>query len=238
MLNSIWGMGATFGAIIAVGGAALGFYTWNNVTYAKRARAAATDAGFAEHMHTLPSGTTLNYAEGPSNGPALLLIHGQGGAWESYAPVLAELSKEFHVFAIDVAGHGSSDRTPGRYDVHAIGADVVAFIADVIKESVILSGHSSGGLIAAWVAADAPERVSAVLFEDPPFFSTDAERMPKQFNYVDLATPAHDFLTQDAEPTSRPGMSTTTPGSATSGTDAKESPRSPVSTARNARMIH
>jgi pimeloyl-ACP methyl ester carboxylesterase len=59
---------------------------------------------------------------------------------------------------------------------------------------VILSGHSSGGLVAAWVAADAPDLVRAVLFEDPPFFTTDPERAPATFNYVDLATPAHDFL--------------------------------------------
>lgn len=192
-------VGWTAAAITGVGGAAVAFYAWNNTTYADRDRDAATEAGFAERTETLSSGTTVNYAEGPSNGPAVLLIHGQGAAWESYAPVLPRLAEDFHVFAIDVAGHGSSDRTPERYDVGSIGADVAEFIADVVGEPVILSGHSSGGLVAAWVAAQAPERVSAVLFEDPPFFSTEAARMPQQFNYIDLATPAHAFLAQDAE---------------------------------------
>lgn len=191
-------LGTAVGTVV-VGGLGVGLYAWNNTTFAKRSRAAAAQAGYVEHTHELANGTRLNYAEGPANGPAVLLIHGQGSAWESYAPALPGLAQDFHVFAIDVAGHGSSSRTPDRYDVHAIGADVAGFIDDVIGEPVILSGHSSGGLIAAWVAASEPAQVSAVLFEDPPFFSTDPERMPQQFNYVDLATPAHEFLQQNDE---------------------------------------
>lgn len=191
--------GATLASVAGIAGTALGLYAWNNITFAKRDRQTVTAAGFTEQTHSLPSGTVINYAEGPRNGPAVLLIHAQSSAWESYSPVLPKLARDFHVYAIDVVGHGSSDRTPGRYDIHTIGADVVAFMAEVIDEPVILSGHSSGGLIAAWVAADAPERVSAVLFEDPPFFSTDANRMPQQFNFVDLARPAHEFLAHDAE---------------------------------------
>lgn len=192
-------MGAIVGGVIAAGAAGTGLYAWNNSTYAARARAAVSRAGYVERTHELSNGTRLSYAEGPANGPAVLLIHGQGAAWESYAPVLPDLAKDFHVFAIDVAGHGSSSRTPGGYDVHTIGADVAAFMQDVIGEPVILSGHSSGGLISAQVAANAPEQVAAVLFEDPPFFSTDPQRMSRQFNYIDLATPAHEFLHQDVE---------------------------------------
>lgn len=182
--------------VLLLCGLALVVYAWNNSSYATRDRRRVVAAGYLESSRTLPSGTTLNYVEGPDNGPALLLLHGQGAAWMSYARVLPELAGDFHVFAIDFAGHGRSARTPGRYDVHALGQDVADFIAEVIEEPVILSGHSSGGLIAAWVAATAPEQVLALLFEDPPFFSTEADRMPLQFNYLDLAAPASAFLAQ------------------------------------------
>ena len=194
--RTITATAATLGALVAAGAGALGVYAWRNTTDARRRRRAVARAGYLERRHTLPSGTTLNYVEGPANGPALLLVHGQSAAWESYAPVLPDLARDFHVFAVDVPGHGSSDRTPGRYDVHSIGADLVAFITEVVAEPVILSGHSSGGLLAAWVGAAAPEWVRAVLLEDPPFFSTDPDRMPQQFNYIDLARPAHEFLAQ------------------------------------------
>ncbi len=197
--RTITATAATLGALVAAGAGALGVYAWRNVTAARRGRRAVVRAGFVERRHTLPSGTTLNYAEGPANGPAVVLVHGQAVAWESYAPVLPDLARDFHVFAVDVPGHGSSDRTPGRYDVHSIGADLAAFLEEVVGAPAILSGHSSGGLLAAWVAASAPQAVTAVLLEDPPFFSTDPDRMPQQFNYIDLARPAHEFLAQSTE---------------------------------------
>ncbi|WOP19348.1 alpha/beta hydrolase [Raineyella sp. LH-20] len=197
MLLTVLAAGA---AVVLVGGGAVGWYAWNNTTYAAREAARVRKAGYVEASHVLPSGTRLTFVEGPDNGPAVLLLHAQGSAWQSYDPVLPGLADHFHVYALDVPGHGTSDRTPGRYDVAALGRDVVDFIAEVIGEPVILSGHSSGGLVAARVAAEAPDRVAAVLFEDPPFFSTDPDRAPTTFNYIDLATPAHEFLHQDAEP--------------------------------------
>ncbi|HQB54358.1 MAG TPA: alpha/beta hydrolase, partial [Sphaerochaeta sp.] len=55
--------------------------------------------GFMEKQVVLIDGSILNYGEGPSNGPPLLLLHGQQVAWQDYAKVLPDLSKEFHIFA-------------------------------------------------------------------------------------------------------------------------------------------
>ncbi|WP_300266644.1 alpha/beta hydrolase [Microbacterium sp.] len=153
--------------------------------------------GYVEKSHTLRSGTRLAYAEGPQNGPALLLLHAQSSAWRNYGTVLPALATDYHVFAIDIVGHGDSDRTPDAYDVHIQVRDVIDFIETVIGGPVLLSGHSSGGLIAAGTAATAGHLVRALLLEDPPLFSTDPERTPTTFNYVDLATPAHDCLQSD-----------------------------------------
>lgn len=184
------------GGLGVLGGAALGGYAWRNLTHSRRAVARAVAAGFREYQHMVSTGALLNYAEGPANGPAVLLLHAQGTAWQSYAPVLPRLARDFHVYVLDVPGHGRSAHDPARYDAIHLGADTAAFINEVVDAPVLLSGHSSGGLIAAQVAATAPQLVRGVLFEDPPFFSTEPARMPQQFNYVDLATPAHEFLQQ------------------------------------------
>src|SRR5699024_10720990 len=55
-------------------------------------------------------GAKLHYAQGPNNGPALLLIHGQMKDWTTYMRVLPELAKHFQVYAVDCYGHGHSDR--------------------------------------------------------------------------------------------------------------------------------
>ena len=50
----------------------------------------------------------FNYAEGPDNGPVLLMLHAQLLDWYTYHLVLPELSKNFHVFAVDYPGHGKT----------------------------------------------------------------------------------------------------------------------------------
>lgn len=150
-------------------------------------------AGFVEKQVEI-NGSTVNYVEGPDNGPPLLLIHGQVMSWKSYNRVLPALSRDFHVFAVDVYGHGGSDHVPEKYTANALAEDVRQFIEEVIGEPVIVSGHSSGGLVAANLAAKAPEWARGVVLEDPPFFSSVYPRSTRTWNYVDLTTVAHNFL--------------------------------------------
>lgn len=167
----------------------------------KRALRPVWKAGYTEKDAVLPDGTVLHYAEGPANGkPPLLLIHGQTGAWQSYAAVLPALSRDYHVFAVDCHGHGKSSRTPGRYTAKAIGQDFVWFLKHVAGTPAVVSGHSSGGLLAAWLAANAPGDVSGAVLEDPPFFSTEqGTRWESSFAYVDTYAPMHAFLNQEDE---------------------------------------
>lgn len=74
--------------------------------------------GFVEKQAEI-NGAVINYAEGPDNGPPLLLIHGQVMNWQSYQRVLPALARDFHVFAIDVYGHGGSEWVPEKYTANA-----------------------------------------------------------------------------------------------------------------------
>ena len=122
----------------------------------------------------------INYAEGPNNGPALVLVHGQGMQWEDYARVLPQLAKTYHVFAVDCFGHGESTHDPALYRCQAIGEALKVFTAQVVGERYLVSGHSSGGIIAAWLAAHDTERVSGCLLEDPPLFPVTPEEMQQE----------------------------------------------------------
>lgn len=74
------------------------------------------------------------------------------------------------MYAIDVRGHGKSSWTPGYYSWKIIGEDIKLFIENVIKQKVIISGNSSGGIIALWCAANIPEYISGIILEDAPIF--------------------------------------------------------------------
>lgn len=181
------------GGLLALVALIVGGYIVNNMNYFNWEMAAVRSAGFVEKQATI-NGSQLNYAEGPDNGPPLVLLHGQAVDWKNYSKVLPSLAKHYHVFAVDYYGHGSSARVPEKYSAVAIGTDLAVFIKDVIGEPAVVSGHSSGGLIAAWLAANASDYVLGVVLEDPPFFTSILPRAEKSWNYVDLATSAHNFL--------------------------------------------
>ena len=141
------------------------------------------NAGFSEK--TYDTGTVkLNYVVGPKNGPSLLLIPAQMGMWESYKKVLIPLSKIFQVYSIDIRGHGKSTWTPGYYSWKIVGGDLKMFIENVIKEKVIISGNSSGGILALWCAVNIPEYVSGIVLEDAPIFSAEMPRFKEQDRFV------------------------------------------------------
>jgi pimeloyl-ACP methyl ester carboxylesterase len=168
-------------------------YVINNLNYFNWGMARVWRAGYVEKQ-VMINGSVMNYAEGPDNGPALLLIHGQSGDWQNYYPVLPNLAKRYHVYAVDCYGHGKSARVPEKYTNVAMGRDLQQFLIQVVGKLAIVSGHSSGGLLAAWLAAYAPEQVSSVVLEDPPVFTTLLPRAEKTWNWVDLATMAHTFV--------------------------------------------
>jgi pimeloyl-ACP methyl ester carboxylesterase len=86
-------------------------------------------------------------------------------------PLLAE---RFQVFAVDLRGQGRSTRTPGRYTLDNLGNDLVRFLDLVVGRPAIVSGLSSGGVLAAWLSAYAkPGQVRAALYEDPPLFASE-----------------------------------------------------------------
>ncbi len=118
---------------------------------------------------------TLNYAEaGSPDKPALLLLPEQTGSWWSYEPSIGPLSEHFHVFAVDMRGQGRSTWTPGRYSLDNFGSDLVRFIQLVVGRPVIVSGCSSGGVMAAWLSAySMPGQIRAAICEDAPLFSSE-----------------------------------------------------------------
>lgn len=133
------------------------------------------------------NGVSLNYVEGNSNGPALVLIPGQSATWKNYEPVFNGLRKYFHVFSLSIRGHGKSDWTTGDYNFNSIGRDLVIFLKEIVKKPAILSGNSSGGLISLWIAVNKPELVKGIVLEDAPLFSAEWLRIKKEFVYEALS---------------------------------------------------
>jgi len=147
-----------------------------------------------EHFYE-NQGIKLKYYEIKNSRQPLVLIHAQGVDATSFDNVWKKLAKKYHVYAVDCYGHGDSLHDAAQYNVGDIGKAVIRFIDDVVREKVFLLGHSSGGLIAAYIASTT-DVCSCLILEDPPFFSSQGERRKSTFNYMDLSTVCHNFLQQ------------------------------------------
>ncbi len=154
-------------------------------------------AGAIERQAALPSGNVIHYGEVPNDKPALLLIHGQMGSWKDYALVMPALSRHWHIYAVDVYGHGRSTHDESLYYIDTNGDDLIWFIDHVIGAATVVSGHSNGALTAAYIAAHGGDHISGVLLEDPPVFSTQGEGWEESFAYLDTYKPLHDYVLSD-----------------------------------------
>ena len=137
----------------------------------------------------------LHYYEA-GEGKPLVFLHAQGTDSTSFGSVIPKLAKQYHVYAVDCFGHGKSLHNPKLYTLRACAEAVSDFIREVVKEKCTILGHSSGGLIAAQIAAET-NLCERLILEDPPFFSCEGERRFSTFNYVDLSTVCHRFLQSD-----------------------------------------
>jgi pimeloyl-ACP methyl ester carboxylesterase len=110
----------------------------------------------------------LNYASGPASGPPLLFLHGVTRRWQDFLLLAPMLAARWHVHGLDFRGHGRSSRTPGAYRLTDYVHDAEAFLNATFHEPAIVYGHSLGALTAVALAAQAPERVRALVLEEPP----------------------------------------------------------------------
>ncbi len=173
--------------------AALTIYYYRNMHWYDKYEAALKKTGAIEQQVTLPNGNVINYGEVVNDKPALLLIHGQMGEWESYAMTLGKLSEDWHVYAVDVYGHGESSHDESLYYIDVNGDDLIWFIDNVIAEPTVVAGHSNGALTAAYMGAYGGENVSGVVMEDPPVFSTEEGEWENSFAYINTYKPLHEY---------------------------------------------
>jgi pimeloyl-ACP methyl ester carboxylesterase len=109
----------------------------------------------------------INYAEGPKTGAPLVVLHGATGRWQGMQSILPALAERWHVYALDLRGHGKSGRVTRQYRLADYVEDAIAFIRGCVGEPAIVYGHSLGGLVAMNTAAQSRKDVRAIILEDP-----------------------------------------------------------------------
>ena len=129
----------------------------------------------------------VRYLEGGS-GPDLVYLHGAGGV-TAQDPFLAELAKSHHVYAPLIPGYGDSEECGEIRDM----LDFTLHSWDVVEalglKDPILVGHSMGGMIAAEMAAIAPNDVSRLALICPAGLWDDDHPIADIFSLLPFEMP-------------------------------------------------
>ncbi|HET9465166.1 MAG TPA: alpha/beta fold hydrolase [Gemmatimonadales bacterium] len=112
----------------------------------------------------LDTGVRLRYPEqGDPAGHPVILLHGYSDSRFSFSSLLPLLPSGYRVYALDLRGHGLSDKPAAGYSMRELAGDVLAFMdaKRVTKATVV--GHSMGSFVAQQVAAAAPGRIERLV---------------------------------------------------------------------------
>lgn len=119
------------------------------------------------------------YVSGRKDAPALVLLHGLTRRASTWDEVGRRFAAHFRVYAVDMRGHGESDR-PGDYSFERMAEDVSGLLDQLGLERINLLGHSMGGTVAYLIAEQQPGRIAKLVLEDTPPPSPIGRAVPQR----------------------------------------------------------
>jgi pimeloyl-ACP methyl ester carboxylesterase len=122
-------------------------------------------------MTAVPAFTTLG------GGPTVLMLHGIGGGHLSFAPQVETLAVAgYRAVAWDMPGYGHSAPIE-PYTFKGLAQSCVQLIESLQSKTVVLVGHSMGGMVAQEVVARRPDLVSRLVLcgTSPAFGRPDGD---------------------------------------------------------------
>ena len=95
-----------------------------------------------------------NVIDTGGDGPALLLLHGAGGAGHSFRNLIPLLAPRYRVIVPDLPGQGfTRSGARGRYGIDAMAEDMATLCQDMGVAPLALIGHSAGAALALRMAS-------------------------------------------------------------------------------------
>jgi pimeloyl-ACP methyl ester carboxylesterase len=113
-------------------------------------------------------GVALAYDEVGSGSPPVLFVHGWACDRTYFAPQVAHFGRAHRTLAVDLRGHGESDKPRQDYTMADFADDLAWLCGQLEAEKPIVVGHSMGGTVALVLAARHPALPGAIVLLDMP----------------------------------------------------------------------
>jgi pyruvate dehydrogenase E2 component (dihydrolipoamide acetyltransferase) len=157
-------------AVIADPGASDGdidaFVADFQATFVPEAADAEAEGGLATRMVEV-GGKALRVAETHGEGAPIVLLHGFGADLNNWLFNIGELAAAGPVIALDLPGHGGSDKDVGDGSIEALSRAVAGALRALGVERAHLVGHSLGAAVAMRLALDHPALAQSLVLIAP-----------------------------------------------------------------------
>ncbi|NHH87524.1 Lipase 3 [Pseudoalteromonas sp. MB47] len=122
---------------------------------------------FSTYQESVFNSSILVLEAGDKKAPPLLLVHGLGVlGMQDWFGVIPELTKHYHVIAIDLPGFAHSENPEGRYSPRNYAAVLAEVVDHYIAEPTSVVGHSMGGAVSLYFAGKYPEKLNKLVLVD------------------------------------------------------------------------
>jgi len=112
------------------------------------------------------NGIDINYQEGGAGFP-LVLIHGLSDSSVLWVPLMSKLARHYRTIALDLRGHGESEKPDMPYTIQLLSEDLLCFLQNLKVPSAHVLGFSLGAAVAQQLALDHPERICSLILLSP-----------------------------------------------------------------------
>ena len=157
---------------------------------------ASASLATADEKYAKLDTTRIHYVSEGKGKDAVVLVHGWGCNLTLWRDQIAELSKRARVIAVDLPGHGVSDKPETKYDMDLFAAAIDAVMKDAGVERAVLVGHSMGTPVVRQFYRKYPQKTSAIVIVDGGLRPFGTKEQREQF-MAPLRGPGYkDVLTQ------------------------------------------
>lgn len=145
------------------------------------AAATAVFAGDGESQYAKLDGAKIHYKSYGKGNDTLVLVHGWGCNLSHWRDQIPELSKRNRVLALDLPGHGQSDKPEISYTIDLFANAIDAVMRDAKVDRAVVAGHSMGTPVARQFYRKYPQQTAAIVIVDGGLRPFGTKEMREQF---------------------------------------------------------
>ena len=123
-------------------------------------------AADGESQYAKLDGARIHYKSYGKGAAALVLVHGWTCNLDNWRDQIPDLSKRNRVIALDLPGHGQSDKPQIAYTMDLFADAIDAVMRDAKVERAVIAGHSMGTPVARQFYRKYPQKTLAIIIVD------------------------------------------------------------------------